>query len=104
MKLFNQTKTEKKPVILANNNVDAWKKFDGKTLLEVDTKEPITDVKLGRNTWEDKDIYSLILEYKDRKVAFPLSKGLSVDTDILRDPEQLINCVFNVRRKMVEGD
>jgi len=101
MKLFKKEQIEKKPVILANNNLDRWKHFDGKTLLDIDASENLVDVKLGTSA---NDIENLILEYADKKVAFPLSRGLSVDTDILNEEEVLISCQFNIRRKMVDGD
>jgi len=98
--LLKKTEKSKKQVFLANSNVDKWKKYDGLTILEIDRKEKLVDIALGSSN----NIESLVLEFNDHMVAFPLSKGLSKDSSILMDINELTNCQFYLNRKTMRDE
>lgn len=99
MALLKKPAKAKKQVVLANNNIDQYKKFDGKTLLQVDATSKLVGIHLGSNNVNGTDIQNLVLEYDNQMVAFPLSRGLSEDPTILLKMEELVDCQFQVRRK-----
>lgn len=95
-------------VVLVNQSEEIQKpfrKYDGKTLVEVDMLEDgkLTDITIGRKAWDGgDDIMNLVLHFKDKKVAFPLSRGFGGEVD--NDPTVLLNGEFYLRKRMMEND
>lgn len=98
MALLKQTrKADSKPIHLANNDVAAWEVFNGKTLIEVDATQALTDIKVAMST---NDIPALVLEFADKKVAFPFSYGF--DSADMSDPDIANYGTFYVRNKRLK--
>lgn len=81
-----------------------YAKYDGKTLVEVDVMESgkLLDITVGQKEWEGGTITNLVLKFKDRNVAFPLSRGFAEDVEA--NPEALLDGEFYLRKKMKDGD
>lgn len=106
-------KAIKKRNVLANQSEEIIKEFlsfDGKTLVDVDLKldGKLLDIAVGKKELEDgTTITNLVMEFKDRTVGFPMSRGFAEDVDT--DSEVLLDGEFYVRNKFdadkdVEGE
>lgn len=82
--------------------INRFKKWDGKSLIDVDAKETLTSIEIGRKEWEGGEIVNLVIGMKNEKIAFPLSRGFADTVD--EDPSALLEGEFYVRHKMGEGD
>lgn len=109
MLLTNKTKnTGKNPVILVNQSEQTRKefiKYADKSLVEVDVMEngKLEDITLGKRGWEGgDDIMNLVLVFKNKKVAFPLSRKFS--EEVTNDPTALLDGQFYLRKRMREGE
>lgn len=106
--LFKNAKKQK-ATVLANNNVDDYKSWDGKTLIDLDAKGLLVNVSVGEKLvdvkGEDTNIKSLIVETTTKRVVFPFSRSFD-DDDItnLATEDYLTTCQFYINRKMVDGD
>lgn len=98
--------TAGKRTVLVNQSVEIQKPFrswDGKTLIEIDAANELVDITIGKKTLEDStEITNLVLHFKTRKVAFPLSRGFA--EAVAEDPTNLLEGEFYLRKKMIEGD
>lgn len=68
-----------KPIVLANDNISLWRDLDGMSLVELDAlgdKWELHSLEVATST---NDIPALLLEFKDKFVAFPFSKGIGGD-------------------------
>lgn len=101
------TKAGKRTVLVNYNEKirKSFERFQGMTLIEVDSKEPLVDIFIGSTDMEidgkDTTINNLILEYKDREIAFPLSRGY--DAEVEEDPTVLLNGEFYLTNKFDEA-
>lgn len=88
-----------KPYVLANDNLDLFRNLDGKSLVELDAIMEIKSIEVVNST---NEIPALVLEFKDKKVAFPFSRGLSNDFGEVKEymkEEDSAYGIFRVRRK-----
>ncbi len=94
--------------VLANQSEETIREFltwDGKSLVDIDLKYAgkLLDIGVGKKALEDgTTITNLVVEFSDRNVAFPMSRGFSEVVD--NDPDTLLDGEFYVRNKMAEGD
>jgi hypothetical protein len=94
--------------VLANQTDETIKEFlsfDGKSLVDIDLKYDgkLIDIAVGKKALEDgTEITNLVLEFKDKRVAFPMSRGFSEELD--ENPDGLLDGEFYVRNKFGEGD
>lgn len=109
MALIKNTAGKDKPVrtVAVNYNqsmIERFKKWDGKSLVEIDATNNLTSLEIGRSTWEspegDVEIINLVLGMKGEKIAFPVSRGFTEDID--NDPTALLDGEFYVRNKFDE--
>lgn len=97
MALLKKAAVKNKPVVLANNSIEDFRKFDNKTLAEVDEMETLVDIKIGKSTYEGNVINNLVLEYEDKKVAIAFSRKLQPED--LVDDDILATSVFRIARR-----
>ena len=83
--------------------INKFKKWDGKTLVDIDATTELKSITVGRKEWDGGTIVNLIIGFpKGDRVAFPLSRGFSATID--EDETELLNGEFYVSKKMKEGD
>ena len=97
---IEKTNKSSKTTVFANREFATWSKFKDKTLAQVDAIEPLVDAKRAVvRLADDTEFTCLMLEYKEKKVLFPLSR--SFNEDLFNEPEKLIDCQFYTSRKMI---
>ena len=83
------------PMIWANDNLDEFRHFNNKTLLDLDVDPQIglVDIRSGISTPLNGGGLNLVLETRTQIVGFPFAVGFD-QTDLLNDG--LIECIFKI--------
>ena len=100
-----KTKSDRKPVTLANSDIERFRKWDKKTLADIDDMEPtLMDIRTGksRNPNNQEEIYSLVLEFPNEKVAIPLSRKFNHED--LSDPDVALFSMVRISNKALPGE
>lgn len=94
-----------KPIVLANDNLSAWRDWDGKSLAEIDETHEILSIDIANST---NDIPALLLELKDKTIAFSFSKGIGADyetaKDFIKQPESVYGRFYIRRKRMLDAE
>jgi hypothetical protein len=106
MGVFKKNNGATKRIVLANAIVADLLKWNGKNLEEVDAFADIKNVTKGvsTNPQTGDEYTSVLVELKDKKIAFPVSRGLAENLEALEDETMLGRLCFNIRNKKGEGD